>query len=78
MVGAYSPILGASVKTMDGETIGKVKELQDDYFKVDAPMKPDFWLPRACIGSMPGGEEVRLTCSSSELDEHKVDNPLVT
>jgi hypothetical protein len=37
---------GLEVHTEDGERIGNVKEVTPDDIKVDAPMRPDFWLSR--------------------------------
>jgi hypothetical protein len=41
---SHMPIQGATVMTSDHETLGKVKEIKGDCFKVDAPLAPDYWL----------------------------------
>ena len=43
--GATEPLtIGCPVFTADGDEIGRVKEIRGRYFKVDAPMRPDYWL----------------------------------
>jgi hypothetical protein len=37
---------GLEVHAEDGERLGSVKEVTPAEIKVDAPMRPDFWLPR--------------------------------
>ena len=40
---------GAQVFTADGENLGTVKEVAGDSFKIDAAMKPDYWLDRSTV-----------------------------
>jgi hypothetical protein len=37
-------MIGVPIYTRDGSPIGKLKEVQGRYFKVDAPLQPDYWL----------------------------------
>jgi hypothetical protein len=39
-----STLVGAKVITADGQELGKVKELDGECIKIDAPMQPDYWL----------------------------------
>ncbi|HMO53612.1 MAG TPA: hypothetical protein PJ994_03840 [Tepidiformaceae bacterium] len=45
----YGIRTGLDVFTRDGTRLGEVKELRGEYFKVDAPMAPDYWLSLDCI-----------------------------
>ena len=56
---AGSPTVGARVITADMQSLGKVKEVVGDCFKVDAPLSPDYWLSSSTIASAPG-DEVRM------------------
>jgi len=65
---------GAEVYTTDGEMLGHVKEIRNDHFKVDAPMKPDYWLSNTCVrGGMITGDRVTVTFDKGNLDSYKVD-----
>ena len=66
--------VGSFVHTADGERIGSVKEVRGGCFKVDAPMRPDFWLTTDCVTSATGGQ-VRLNVSKDRLSDYKVDGP---
>lgn len=48
---------GLEVVTRDGAVVGKVKEVAGSYFKVDAPMRRDFWLDGGLIS---GRDSARL------------------
>ncbi len=67
------------VYSSDGEELGKVKEIRGRYFKVDAPMQPDYWLGMDAIGSRSGttgdGSGVYLTIPKSRLSEYTIANP---
>ncbi len=68
------PHTGMEVFTADGETIGTVKEMQGRYFKVDAPMKPDFWLTTDCIRTA-SANTLTLTVDKDHLGDVKTDLP---
>lgn len=75
MAGIYSgrvPALGIAVITADGTEIGRIKEVNGDCFKVDAPFQSDYWLATDAIGTATD-QDVRLTLSRDELDQAKVD-----
>jgi hypothetical protein len=67
--------IDAEICTSDGDKIGTVREVHDDFFKVDAAMQPDYWLPMHCISSV-SGNRVFLTFHKDHLGEYKTDNPL--
>jgi hypothetical protein len=47
--GADQITLGLEVKSIDGERIGKVKELGASEFLVDRPLKRDLWIPFSAV-----------------------------
>lgn len=68
------PQTGWEVYTADGQKIGAVKEVQGRSFKVNAPVRPDFWLRTGAIG-MAGNGRVDLAVTADRLDDAKVDMP---
>jgi len=42
---------GMPIESADGTTIGTVKEVAGGYFKVDAPLHRDYWLPSELVSS---------------------------
>ena len=60
---------GLEVHTLDGEKVGTVKEVLDGAVKVDAPLRPDFWLPRSLVLSWTN-ERVTLDANEADLAEH--------
>jgi hypothetical protein len=65
---------GCPVFTPDGDQIGEVKEVRGRFFKVDAPMQPDYWLTTDCIRSAVGGR-VLLAVDKEHLDDFKLSAP---
>ena len=65
---------GASITASDGEHLGTVKEIRGAYFKVDAPMAPDYWLPCDVIAG-DSNEGVRVSFAKESLDENKYPEP---
>ncbi len=75
--GSYSggvPTVGTEVMTADGDKLGTVKEVTGFCFKVDAKMRPDYWLATDSIASADGGM-VRLSFDKNMLGDAKVDSP---
>lgn len=66
--------IGDEVVTSDGHTLGKVKELTSTHFKVDASMRPDYWLMRAEIAAVEG-ERVRMAWPEADADRKQVPGP---
>lgn len=69
-----APAIGHEVYTTDGDRLGTVKEVQGAYFKVDAPMKPDYWLAADCVRGGMGGR-VDLAFPKHDLGKYKRDMP---
>jgi hypothetical protein len=68
-----APSIGADVYTSDGDKLGKVKEVRGAYFKVDAPMHPDYWLGTECINGAFGSGRVTVVFDKKHIDENKRD-----
>lgn len=66
--------VGSHVYTSDGDDLGTIKEVQGRFFKVDASMRPDYWLSRDCVRTASVGE-VRLAIDKDQLGDYKVDKP---
>ncbi len=66
--------VGAPVFALDGEQLGEVKEVRGNYFKVDAPMQPDYWLRTDAVRNGDGGQ-VMLSISKDRLGDYQVMNP---
>jgi hypothetical protein len=64
--------LGARVVTADGEELGTVKETRSDAFKVDAAMKPDYWLGCDFIQDSTTNS-VQLSVTEDRLDSAKIE-----
>jgi hypothetical protein len=70
--GMGMPTMGAEVLTADGDKLGTVKEVSGSCFKVDAPMRPDYWLGTDTVASSTGGT-VRLNLNKDHLGEAKAE-----
>lgn len=57
---------GAAVYTTDGHELGAVKAVSDAAFKVDARLRPDYWLSRAVVLSTTP-ERVTVNIESANL-----------
>lgn len=68
------PQSGQRVVTRDGAELGRVKEIAADAFKVDAPMKRDYWLSVGSILSI-GTAGIEMDFDESMLDAFKLDGP---
>lgn len=60
------------VFSADGHQLGKIKEVREPFFKVDAPMAPDYWISRACVAG-PRANGIVLLVERDDLDDAKVD-----
>ena len=63
---------GLSVHTLDGDQIGKVKAVEQALFKVNAPLQPDYWLPRDQVLSFTN-ERVTMNFNADRLGDFKHD-----
>lgn len=68
------PAPGMRVRTNDGDDLGTVKEVSGASFKVDAPMKKDYWLPSSSIQTQSDGA-LLLNFGKSRLNDYKRDSP---
>jgi hypothetical protein len=71
---AVHPMTGQRIYTSDGDHLGTVKELRGEYFKVDAPMQPDYWLRCDCA-AMSAGDRITLAFDKHQLGDYKVSDP---
>ena len=69
--GTDAPV-GARVITADGEELGTVKESTSDSFKVDAAMKPDYWLSCDFIQDSTA-TSVQLSVTEDRLESAKIE-----
>ncbi len=70
----HHPEPGLAVISGDGKRLGTVKEVSGSYFKVDAPMRRDYWLSEELIH----GEDtsaVFLEVPRKEVPEHRMTAP---
>jgi len=61
---------GDNLWTTDGENLGRVSEVLDDYFRVAAPLSLDYWLARDCITKRTH-DQVVVGFRRAELKEHR-------
>jgi hypothetical protein len=65
-------IVGTKVQSSDAQQLGTVKEIVGPYFKVDAPMSPDYWLATSSVRSA-NQETLVLTFTEEQLGGYQVD-----
>lgn len=68
------PVTGMPVFAADDAAVGYVKEVRGAYFKVDAPGRPDFWLPCADLARATPHQYI-LRYGRAELERHALDAP---
>jgi len=64
------PTVGSPVLTADSDQLGTAKTVGDRSFDVNAPMKPDYWLPVSAIASI-GADGGRLSFNKPQLDRFR-------
>ncbi len=69
-----TPAVGEAIFTVDEERLGTVREVRAEYFKVNAPLQPDYWLANHEILGIAEGR-VRLTFRKDHLGDHVRDEP---
>ena len=67
--------IGTPVCTRDGDELGTVKEVRSTAFKVDAPAKPDYWLPTHCLSSASTASRLFVEADKNRIGDLKVDEP---
>lgn len=71
MVSSSDLELGAMVMTADGKSLGTVKEIDEDRFKVERKLFPDYWLANEYVDDVSGGI-VQLIVTKEGLGAAKV------
>ena len=66
--------VGGAIFDREGEQFAYVKEVRGGYFKLDLPMARDMWLSSGYV-SRTEGNDVRLSITREEADEHKLSQP---
>lgn len=66
--------IGGAIFDRDGLQFAYVKEVKGGYFKLDLPMARDIWLSSGYVTESTGNE-VRLSITRDEADEHKLSAP---
>jgi len=69
-------VVGTPIRSSDGEHLGEVRELLGRYFKVNARMAPDYWLPRSVV-QIADQFELILNVTKEELGGYEVDPSLI-
>jgi hypothetical protein len=62
--------VGLEVHTFDGQRLGLVKEVTATGIKVDAPLRPDYWLSRDRVLSFTN-ERVTMDFNHDDLFRHE-------
>lgn len=65
---------GATLITLDGDEIGRVKEVRGDFLKVDASWRRDYWLPAEYVHDA-SSEAVRLIIPTGAVKQYKLPRP---
>jgi hypothetical protein len=80
--GAGQIEVGMDVLGVDGQTVGRVKEVRADDFLVDRPMARDVYVPYKFVLSVPEkgdkalqGNDVLLTVSAAHVDSQGWQQP---
>ena len=68
------PQIGARVVTLDGEPVGRVKDVEGTYFKVDVRWGRDFWLSFDELHEC-APDRVSLVLVKNQLDDYKLSRP---
>ncbi|MCC7363462.1 MAG: hypothetical protein IT303_03750 [Dehalococcoidia bacterium] len=65
---------GTPIISLDGKKIGTVKEVRENFVKVDAPRRRDYWL--ACDQVLSADtNQALLVIPSDEINVYKMDRP---
>ena len=73
MLASRAPKQGYKVIASDGKELGKVKEISETCFRVDAPHQRDYWLARDSVAAR-SGKVLTLKYAADELDEAKLES----
>jgi hypothetical protein len=64
----------ARIFASDGKALGTVKEVRGAYYKVDAPMKPDYWLHCDTVRTNLG-DSLTTSFPAARLADYKQPEP---
>lgn len=68
---------GCPIYARDGDLLGHVKEMRETAFKVNAPLRPDFWLRwDAVAAASPAG--ITLGMDKDELSQAYATDPAIS
>lgn len=67
-------VTGTPVFSSDGSEMGLIKEVRDDFFKVDAPIRRDYWLRRDEVAEAAPGR-VTVSFEHANLNHHRYSDP---
>jgi hypothetical protein len=67
--------IGTPVYSRDGDELGTVKEVRTTAFKVDAPAKPDYWLPTECLSTASTAGRLVVEADTDRLGDLKMAKP---
>ncbi|MGK2965121.1 MAG: hypothetical protein ACSLFM_05900 [Tepidiformaceae bacterium] len=67
-------VTGTPVFSCDGSEMGLIKEVRDDFFKVDAPIRRDYWLRRDEVAEAAPGR-VTVNFEHANLNHHRFSDP---
>ena len=68
------PAVGYEVFSADGLPVGMVSEIRDGFMRIDAQLRPDFWL-RLDDATDVEGQAITLAYPGEALDRHKHSGP---
>lgn len=63
-----------AIYTRDGQSLGFVKEVRGDAFKVDAPWRGDYWLSTEDVLSVIPMDRLTVVFERDELERYKLDD----
>lgn len=67
--------VGTPVYTRDDVKLGTVKEVRGECFKVDAPMRPDYWLAADGVAVAAPDQIVTLKIDNPDIADYKISEP---
>src|SRR5512135_2827112 len=71
------PAVGYEVFTVDGMPVGMVNKISDGFMRIDARLRPDFWLRLDDVTNVEG-RAVTLAYPREALQQHKHAGPAVS
>ena len=74
---ATEPAVGFEVVTVDGMPVGKVSEIAGGFMRIEAHLRPDFWL-RLDDAAQVEGRGITLAYPKEALHQHRHPGPATT